>query len=260
MLAVISPAKSLDFDQTVPSLAMSQTRMTKHSSMLAKRAAKLSVTGIKQLMELSDDLASLNYERFQTLSVEPDAANRKQAILAFNGDVYLGLEAKTLDEAGLQLAQEKIRILSGLYGLLRPLDGIRPYRLEMGRALSTSRGKTLYAFWGSHITELMNQDLEETGSKVLVNLASQEYFKSIKPKELSVPIVVPDFKESRDGRLKSISFSAKKARGLMARFIVDNDIKDPEALKDFDLEGYKYEPSVSDDKKWLFVRPDQRLA
>ncbi len=258
MLALLSPAKSLDFETPFDAQLMTTARLTDQSAMLARKLKKLSAKKIAAMMDLSDTLAELNYQRFQTLDLDPEAPGQKPAMLAFAGDVYQGLDASSLDTPELLASQERLRILSGLYGLLRPLDGIQPYRLEMGRSLTTSRGKTLYAFWGSRITQALKADVKDTGAKWVINLASQEYFKAIKPKELSVPVVTPDFKEWRNGRLTSISFSAKRARGLMARFMLVNKVDQPEDLKDFAIEGYRFDPQNSCENKWIFAREDQR--
>ncbi len=258
MLALLSPAKSLDFERSCDLSLMSQARLLDQSAMLARKLKTLSRKSIASMMTLSDALTELNYQRFQDLDLSPEADGQKPAILAFAGDVYVGLDAGSLDAPQLLAAQDKLRILSGLYGLLRPLDGIQPYRLEMGRSLTTSRGKTLYAFWGSRITQLLEHDLAASGSAFVINLASQEYFKAVKPKELSVPVITPDFKEWRDGRLTSISFSAKRARGLMARFMLTNDVRSPEDLKHFQVEGYRFDPEASRGNTWIFAREDQR--
>ncbi len=260
MLALLSPAKSLDFETPFDLSLMSQARLLDQSAMLARKLRTLSRKKIAAMMSLSEALAELNYQRFQTLDLAPDADGQKSAILAFAGDVYVGLDANSLELPQLLAAQDRLRILSGLYGLLRPLDGIQPYRLEMGRSLTTTRGKTLYAFWGSRITQLLEQDVQTTNSAFVINLASQEYFKAVKPQELSVPVVTPDFKEWRDGRLTSISFSAKRARGLMARYMLVNDVRKPEDLKEFQIEGYRFDPEASRGNTWIFAREDQRAV
>jgi hypothetical protein len=203
-------------------------------------------------MSISDNLALLNYERFQVF--EPEGEDGVQAALAFNGDVYAGLQARTLDKAGLQWAQKRLRILSGLYGLLRPLDAIQPYRLEMGVRLKTPRGPSLYDFWGDRIAKGLNEAAEGFKDPTLVNLASQEYFASVDRKALTIPAVACHFKERKDGELRVLSFYAKKARGLMARYAIDNRIEKAGDLKSFNIAGYAFEPGLSGDHDWIFTR------
>jgi cytoplasmic iron level regulating protein YaaA (DUF328/UPF0246 family) len=205
-------------------------------------------------MGVSGKIAELNHERFMNWSPPFDLDNAKQALLAFRGDVYTGLEAETLDSAGLAFAQKHLRILSGLYGLLRPLDLMQPYRLEMGLKFANRGGANLYAFWGDRISRTLDRQLGKSGSRVLVNLASNEYFKAVQPKALDAEIVTPVFKDLKGGKYKIISFYAKKARGQMARFIIDNAINDPEALKDFDVAGYRYSRDESAARELVFTR------
>jgi cytoplasmic iron level regulating protein YaaA (DUF328/UPF0246 family) len=205
-------------------------------------------------MGVSGKIAELNHERFMNWSPPFDLDNAKQAVLAFRGDVYTGLEAETLDSAGLAFAQKHLRILSGLYGLLRPLDLMQPYRLEMGLKFANRGGANLYAFWGDRLTRTLDRQLGKSGSRVLVNLASNEYFKVLQPKALDAEIVTPVFKDLKGGRYKIISFYAKKARGQMARFIIDNAINDPEALKDFAVAGYRYSAGESAARELVFTR------
>jgi uncharacterized protein len=207
-------------------------------------------------MGISDALAHLNADRFARWSPEFTPDNSKQAILAFNGDVYEGLNASSLTATQLDYAHAHIRILSGLYGLLRPLDLMQPYRLEMGTALSNRGGKNLYQFWGNAITDALNRSIETNKSKALVNLASEEYFKSVQPKDLQVPVITPVFEDWKAGRYKVISFHAKRARGMMARFAAQKAIKDAEKLKKFNSEGYAFEPAVSSDMRWVFRRKE----
>lgn len=260
MLAVISPAKRLDFEAEVSlpeGMAVTGPRLADDITQLAKRTKRLTVKQIQELMDLSENLAQLNFDRFQAF----EGSNAlKPAIHAFKGDVYIGLDADSFSDGSMRTAERQLRILSGLYGLLRPGDLIKPYRLEMGTSLDTRRGKTLYAFWGERITKLLNADLEETGASHLINLASTEYFKAVKPKMLSRPLVTVNFKEQRGDQLKTISFSAKLARGQMARHILENKVDRPEGLTDFSRDGYRFAPELSDDSQMLFVRPQPEPA
>jgi cytoplasmic iron level regulating protein YaaA (DUF328/UPF0246 family) len=212
---------------------------------------------VAQLMSLSDKLAALNVARFGDWSKTFTPKNSKQALLAFNGDVYEGLDAKTLNKKGLEYAQAHVRVLSGLYGVLKPLDLMQAYRLEMGTAFKNKVGKDLYAFWGNKITEALKQELDQQKSKILINLASDEYFKSVKPTELAYPIIAPVFQDEKAGKYKIISFYAKRARGLMTRFIIDNKIDKADDLKEFNLEGYQYAPKESSADKPVFRRKEQ---
>lgn len=205
-------------------------------------------------MDISDALAHLNVDRFASWSSGHTPENSKQAILAFNGDVYEGLNAASLSLKQLDYAQSHVRILSGLYGLLRPLDLMQPYRLEMGTVLRTTRGKNLYQFWGETITRALNEHMVEKKSTVLVNLASEEYFKSVQARNLNVPVITPVFEDWKGGRYKIISFHAKRARGLMARFAAQNAVRNPEGLKEFDLEAYRFDSAVSSESRWVFRR------
>ncbi|MCL4113966.1 UNVERIFIED_CONTAM: hypothetical protein GTU68_035269 [Idotea baltica] len=205
-------------------------------------------------MSISDKLAALNVERFKSFENSYNKDNSKQAILAFTGDVYQGLDASSLSADQILWAQDHVRILSGFYGLLRPLDVMQPYRLEMGTKLKTAQGKDLYEFWGTKISEKINEDLKKIKSEVIINLASQEYCKAVDPKVLKGDVQEIDFREDRDGKFKFISFSAKKARGYMTQYIVRNQIKDPEEIKGFDMEGYLYNPELSQDGTWTFTR------
>jgi cytoplasmic iron level regulating protein YaaA (DUF328/UPF0246 family) len=194
----------------------------------------------------------LNVTRYATWNT--DAEEARQAVMAFNGDVYAGLDARSFEPAELDYAQSHLRILSGLYGLLRPLDLIHPYRLEMGTRLPNARGKDLYAFWGETVTDALNRQIAANGATALVNLASEEYFRSVKPKLLSVPVIAPVFEDWKNGKYKIISFFAKRARGMMARYAVTRGIKDPEQLKQFDLDGYAFDEERSDQRSWVFRR------
>lgn len=254
MLIVISPAKSLDFkippvisDYTVPEFLT-------ESEKLIGRLKTLSPKKISDLMGISADLGELNFKRFQEWHLPFNPENAKQAIFAFNGDVYQGLNATTLSKEKLMLAQSKLRILSGLYGVLKPLDLMQPYRLEMGTKLKYYKSKDLYAFWNPLITKKINETVSESGTKVLVNLASNEYFKSIDKKKLKAEIATPDFKEFKNGSYKMISFFAKRARGLMSRFIIENNISDPSDLLAFEAEGYTFNSRLSTPGNPVFTR------
>jgi cytoplasmic iron level regulating protein YaaA (DUF328/UPF0246 family) len=254
MLMVISPAKSLDFTPPPASTPTTVPAMTGDTAELAKVARRLSRADLKRLMGVSDNLALLNYERFQAF--DAGSEDGVQAAMAFDGDVYDGLQARTLDKAGLARAQKHLRILSGLYGLLRPLDVIQPYRLEMGTRLKTKRGHSLYDFWGERIARALDEAAEGApGERVLINLASQEYFGAVDRKTLKLPVVTCHFREKKgDEEPKLISFYAKKARGLMARFTLDQRIDRAEGLKDFTVAGYGFDKAVSGAEDWVFVR------
>jgi len=254
MLAIVSPAKKLDFEQSPLQLDRSTPVFTKQANQLADVAKKLSRSDLRQLMALSDKLADLNYDRFQRYTPNPDADTTKQAALAFAGDTYTGLDAATMDEADLNFAQDNFRILSGLYGLLRPLDAIQPYRLEMGRKLTNPKGEDLYDFWSDSVAKALDKQLADHPSPTVINLASNEYFKVVDRKALKANVLTMVFKEERDGILKIISFFAKKARGAMARHIIKNRIEHPQGLKDFSDLAYKYQPSISTETDWVFTR------
>jgi len=252
MLIVLSPAKRLNFTEADPALPASERRFREDTASLSKTARARTVAELRRLMSISDDLARLNRERFQAF--EADSTDGVQAAFAFAGDVYEGLKARDLDAAGLAFAQDHLRILSGLYGLLRPLDRIQPYRLEMGTRLKTRRGSSLYDFWGDRISKQLNADAEGQAEPTLVNLASQEYFGAVDAKALKLPVITPHFRESRDGESRIISFFAKKARGTMARFAIDERIENPEDLKAFDRDGYRFDKSLSTETDWIFTR------
>lgn len=254
MLIVISPAKSLDFN--TPSVTESYTipEMLGESEKLVGRLKKMSPKQLSNLMGISTNLGELNFQRYQSWHLPFKPENAKQAILAFSGDVYQGLDAGNLSEELLELAQTKLRILSGLYGVLKPLDIIQPYRLEMGTKMKYQRSNDLYAFWKNKITLAVNKAISESGSDVLVSLASNEYFKSIDRKKIKARIVTPEFKDLKNGQYKMISFFAKKARGLMTRFILENDISDVDNLQAFDLEGYHFNPRLSKPETPVFTR------
>jgi cytoplasmic iron level regulating protein YaaA (DUF328/UPF0246 family) len=258
MLTVISPAKSLDMDPvavqaTAPDYQADAVR-------LSKTARNLTLTQLKGLMSISDDLARLNRDRFRDFAAEPAAEETKPAALAFNGDTYQGLEFRTLDDAAVAWAQDHLRILSGLYGLLRPLDAIQPYRLEMGSRLKTRRGKSLYDYWGDTLAKALNTHAAAMSTEVLVNCASQEYFGAADRKALKLRVVTPQFLELKDGRARMVSFFAKRARGAMARYVVENQLTDPEAIKDFRAGGYAYDADASSEAKPVFVRDYPTVA
>lgn len=258
MLIVLSPAKSLDLASP---LDPQHARHYTTPGFIAQAAELIAVlrdyspARISELMDLSDALSVLNVGRYAHW--ELDHAEARPAIMSFNGDVYTGFDAPSLDAAGLEYAQRHVRILSGLYGLLRPLDRMHPYRLEMGTRLANPRGKDLYAFWGATITEALNRQLAATGATALVNLASTEYFRSVKPKLLDAPVIEPVFQDWKNGQYKIISFFAKRARGMMARYAAEHGITDPERLKAFDVDGYAYDAGASGPGHWVFRRRQQ---
>lgn len=254
MLIVISPAKSLDYDTPATTSRFTMPEMLDESEKLIGRLRKMKPKQLSKLMGISAQLGQLNYERFQTWHQPFTSENAKQAVLAFNGDVYQGLDANSLSEEGLLQVQDRLRILSGLYGVLRPLDLMQPYRLEMGTKLKYLRSNDLYAFWKNKITPKVKEAIEESGSNVLINLASNEYFKSIDTKKMGAEIVTPEFKDLKNGEYKMISFFAKKARGLMTRFIIENNVEKVEDLQAFDSEGYIFNPRLSEPGKPVFTR------
>jgi cytoplasmic iron level regulating protein YaaA (DUF328/UPF0246 family) len=258
MIIVLSPAKSLDYHTPAPLEQHTLPAFVADSAELISQLRDLSPQQIASLMKISDPLAQLNFERYASWVEQFDSANSKQAIFAFNGDVYEGLAAHSLSAAALNYAQNRIRILSGLYGLLRPLDLMQPYRLEMGTRFQNARARDLYGFWGERITHALNDALARTqGTQAVLNLASEEYFKSVKPKALAGSVITPVFEDWKSGRYKIISFYAKRARGLMARYAAEHGVEDAEQLKGFDSEGYAFEPAISGPATWVFRR---RLA
>ncbi|MCO8161436.1 peroxide stress protein YaaA [Pseudomonas sp. 21LCFQ02] len=254
MLMVISPAKTLDFETPPTTTRHTLPQYLDHSQQLITQLRELTPPQIAELMHLSDKLAGLNAARFGSWNPDFNLANAKQALLAFKGDVYTGLAAETLNEAGLDYAQQHLRMLSGLYGLLRPLDLMQPYRLEMGTRLANARGKDLYAFWGTRISEWLNQALADQGDDLLLNLASTEYFSAVKRSALQARVIDTEFKDFKNGQYKIISFYAKKARGMMSRFVIDERIQSPEALQGFDVQGYYYSAEQSTANKLVFLR------
>jgi cytoplasmic iron level regulating protein YaaA (DUF328/UPF0246 family) len=258
MLILLSPAKSLDYDAPLLTNKATQPRLATHSAELINELKTLSPEAIAELMHISPKLAELNYERFHSYETTFTATNSRQAILAFTGGVYQGMSLPDWSASDFDAAQQQIRILSGLYGVLRPLDRMQPYRLEMGTKFPNARGNNLYQFWGSTITEQLNKDLKASDSDLIVNLASNEYFSSIKPKELKGKLITPVFKDEKNGTFKIISFYAKKARGMMADFIVRNQIQSIEGLKDFDSSGYHFDAKASNNEQLVFFRAEQK--
>ncbi|MBP2848535.1 peroxide stress protein YaaA [Dickeya oryzae] len=257
MLITLSPAKTLDYTSPLPTQRYTQPALLAYSQQLIQHCKQLTPADIASLMSISDKLADLNAARFQEWSPEFSLDNARQALLAFKGDVYTGLAAEDFSEADFDFAQQHLRILSGLYGVLRPLDLMRPYRLEMGIRLKNGTGNDLYQFWGDTITETLNQALAEQNDNVLINLASDEYFKSVKPARLKARIIKPVFLDEKNGKFKVISFYAKKARGLMSRFIIQNRLTQPEQLKDFNSDGYYFDPADSSADELVFRRRER---
>jgi len=255
MLLLLSPAKSLDYESPLAALPHTAPLFVKQSKALIDVLRGYSPLQISQLMDLSDALSGLNVARYQAWSTRATAKNARQALLAFNGDVYDGLQARSLDADALAWAQDHVCILSGLYGVLRPLDLMQPYRLEMGTALPTPQGKNLYQFWDGQISLYLNTRLRADASPFIVNLASQEYFKVVQSQGLRAPVVECVFQEERNGQFKIISFSAKRARGMMARFAIDHRLTAPEQLRAFDLDGYTWCAAESSPSRMVFRRP-----
>ncbi len=253
MISVISPAKTLDFESSCPE-AYSLPRLHKESLELINVLREKSSEDIQRLMDISENIADLNVHRYKKFTTGKRSKNTKQSVYAFKGDVYIGLEAEQLSNEDMDFAQTHLRILSGLYGLLRPLDLIQPYRLEMGTRLAFDDYNTLYNYWQDKIAKLVLRDLKAQGDKVVINLASNEYFKSIARKSLKAKIIDIEFKDFNNGEYKVVSFFAKKARGMMARYIIQNRINEPEELKGFDYEGYYFDPNESNDSKFAFKR------
>ncbi|MGB1217643.1 MAG: peroxide stress protein YaaA [Saprospiraceae bacterium] len=253
MIVLLSPAKTLDESHAEYDFH-SVPRMLAQSEELVANLKTKGSEDIQKLMKVSAKIADLNVARFNEFSTPFSEENAKPSILMFKGDVYTGFDASTLDKKGLEFAQKHIRILSGLYGVLRPMDLMQSYRLEMGTRLENKKGKNLYEFWGKEITEKINEDLIDSEGETIINLASKEYFSSVKPKELKGELIHLNFKEERDGKFKIISFNAKKARGVMARYIVDHEITKPEALKAFNLDNYIFNDELSSEKEWIFTR------
>ncbi|RKG31115.1 peroxide stress protein YaaA [Acinetobacter tianfuensis] len=259
MLALISPAKTLDYDSVLPTDNYTLPRLLDHSQELIDVSRKLSASDIANLMSVSEKIAVLNTARFRDWQPEFNLSNARQAIFAFKGDVYTGLDAYHLNNSDVGYAQQHLRMLSGLYGLLRPLDLMMPYRLEMGTKLKNTRGQNLYEFWGMNITQLINNDLQQAGSALLVNLASDEYYKSVKESKIEAEIIKPVFLDQKNGKYKVISFYAKKARGLMARYIIENRIEQVEDLKSFSADGYYFDAESSLKGELTFKRDEQAV-
>ena len=254
MLAILSPAKTLDYETPLKTKLNSQPIYGRESNQLIKTLRTFEPFEVASLMKISDKLADLNHKRYVEWRNKPAESKTRPAALAFKGDVYQGLEAQSFNDNDLKFAQRHLRILSGLYGLLRPLDVIQPYRLEMGTKLKTSKGQNLYDYWGTKLTNGLNEALKESKEGTLVNLASNEYFGAVQPELLEGSLLNIGFKEKRNGQLKFVSFSAKKARGLMANFIIKERVKKPEDLKSFDLENYRFNAKMSSESEWTFSR------
>jgi uncharacterized protein len=254
MLLIVSPAKTLDFDSPVPEHIVTRPEFTKDAARLIEGLRELPAEAIRKLMSISPELAALNHARFQAWRARAPARATRAALLAFRGDVYLGMRAETFAADEFAFAQQHLCILSGLYGLLRPLDAIQPYRLEMGTQFANARGRNLYEFWGPRIADALDAQARATRAQELVNLASQEYFRAVAVERLSLPVITPVFKENRGGTLKIVSFSAKRARGAMAGFAIRHRLQRAEELKNFAEDGYRFEPALSSDREWLFVR------
>ena len=254
MLIFLSPAKSLDFKTLSHVATHTLPGWLKQSETLIKQLRKLSPADIANLMDLSDPLALLNFNRYADWSLPFSPENAKQAVLAFDGDVYDGLNAKSLSADDLDFAQKQVRILSGLYGILKPLDLMQPYRLEMGTKFANKAGKDLYAFWGETLLAAINAELAGMSRPMVINLASEEYFKAAVGRKINGTVIQPIFEDWKGGKYKIISFYAKRARGLMTRYAVVNRLSEPEGLKDFDSDGYAYVPDASDDTHWIFRR------
>lgn len=256
MLFILSPAKNLNETRPAPVSTHTQPELLGEALKLMDEVRLLAPQQLAELMHVSDKIALLNAERNAAWHTPFTPENAKQAVYMFNGDVYEGLDAASLGETGAHYLQNHVRLLSGLYGLLRPLDLIQPYRLEMGTPFANARGKNLYEFWGGRITGLLARTLAETGG-VLVNLASQEYFKAVNPAKLNARLITPVFKDEKNGSYKIISFYAKRARGLMVRYAADHGLTEPEALKGFDYEGYAFNAAASSENEWVFLRKEQ---
>ena len=254
MLIVISPAKTLDYETAPATKKHTTPDYLEDSQELINRARRFSALDIAEIMGVSMKIADLNQQRFSDWKTPFTQDNAKQAVLAFKGDVYTGLDAETMNAKDFQFAQKHLRILSGLYGLLRPLDLMQAYRLEMGRKIETDRGKNLYEFWGDEITEGLNKQLKKTKSQYLINLASMEYFKSVKTKKLNAEIITPAFKDYKNGEYKMMGVYAKKARGLLSRYIIENQIENVEDIKEFAVDGYRYNKKLSEGNTWVFTR------
>jgi len=256
MLMIISPAKTLDYESPLATETHTQPDFLDDACELIDQLKTLEPHQVSNLMNISDKLGQLNAERFRNWHTPFTPDNARPSVLAFKGDVYTGLDAESFSEEDFSFAQKHLRILSGLYGLLKPLDLMQPYRLEMGTKFENTRGKDLYAFWGRKITDALNQLLADD-DKILINLASNEYFKSVQKKSLDARLITPQFKDWKNGQYKMISFYAKKARGLMCRYAIQNRITNAEDLKGFNLDGYYFSEDQSDNNNWVFLRDEQ---
>lgn len=254
MITVISPAKNLDYDSVLPTGKHTKAKMLGDSQELIDDLAQMSPQDLSKLMGISDKLGILNFERYQTWQLPFDKNNARQALFAFKGDVYTGMDAYSFDKDDVEFAQKNLRILSGLYGLLRPLDLIQPYRLEMGTKLNNARGKDLYGFWGEKITKELNKAFAKQDKPILLNLASNEYFKSVHTESLNADVITPVFKDMKNGKYKIISFFAKKARGMMSAYIIKNKLTKVSQLKKFDTAGYVYNDAMSTPTEMVFLR------
>ena len=257
MFFVLSPAKNLNEKDPSPVSSFTLPDLLPEAEILMQELHQLAPQQIAELMHVSDKIALLNAERNAAWHTPFTPENAKQAVFMFNGDVYEGIAADTLKPEQIDYLQQHVRLLSGLYGVLRPLDLMQPYRLEMGIAFANTRGKNLYEFWGDKITDLLNQTLKQADSDVLINLASQEYFKSVNTKKLNARLITPIFKDEKNGKYKIISFYAKRARGLMVRYAAEHGITEPEMLKNFDYEGYSFNEAASNEAEWVFMREEQ---
>jgi len=255
MLITLSPSKGQDFEEAGLSKKYSKPADLKESELLIKELKKINSKKLQEMMAISENIATLNVDRYKTFTTPFTTKNAKQAIFAFKGDVYSGLDLAAFTEDDYEYAQQHLRILSGLYGCLRPMDLIQPYRLEMKTKLKNDRGDNLYQFWDDRITKSINKELKKQKEAVLVNLASNEYFKSVKPKLLDGRLLNINFKETKNGKTRVVAIFAKRARGMMADYIIRHRIENPEDLKRFKLGGYKFDKSLSDDKQWTFERP-----
>jgi cytoplasmic iron level regulating protein YaaA (DUF328/UPF0246 family) len=254
MLIVISPAKTLDYDTPPKTKVFTTPEYLQQSQQLIDVLRTRSALDIAELMKVSMNIAELNFDRYESWRTPFSQKNAKQAVLAFKGDVYTGLDAESFNSKDFKFAQAHLRTLSGLYGLLRPLDLMQPYHLEMGTKLENSRGKNLYEFWGEDITQGLNQQLKKIKSKYLVNLASNEYFKSVKVKNLDAEVITPAFKEYKNGDYKMIGVYAKKARGMLSNYIIKHQLTDPEDIKSFSEDGYRFNKKLSKGNNWVFSR------
>ena len=255
MITLLSPAKKLNFDPVTTQLEATAPVLKADTLELAKVAKKQSAADLKKLMHISDNLAELNAERFKAFNLDGQSNSAKPAGLTFDGDVYWGLEAKSMSDDDLAYAQDHLRILSGLYGVLRPLDSMQAYRLEMGTKLATKRGKSLYDFWGSTIAETLNADMQSHDVQTIVNLASNEYFKAVDKKTMTHPVITAKFLNVKDGKARALMYYAKYGRGLMARWIMQNRVDRAEGLKDFNLDGYTLDKKESSETELVFKRP-----